>query len=89
MECGESNNQRTQARVSFEEASRVSLDPFALTFFDPDHSAEEVREITIGNSTRHRVLFVAHGQRRDRTRIISARKATKRERKQYEEGIRT
>jgi uncharacterized protein len=72
--------------VSFEEASSVFLDPLAKTFFDPDHSAEEAREITIGYSVRHRVLFVAHCQRGERTRIISARAATPRERIQYEEG---
>jgi uncharacterized DUF497 family protein len=73
--------------VSFEEASTVFLDPFAWTFSDPDHSAAEAREITIGYTVRHRVLFVAHCQRGDRTRIIGARKATRRERKHYEEGI--
>ena len=72
--------------VSFEEASAVFLDPLAMTFFDPDHSAEEAREITIGYSVRRRVLFVAHCRREDRTRIISARTATRRERIQYEEG---
>ena len=73
--------------VSFEEASTVFLDPFASTFSDPDHSAAEVREITIGHTARHGLIFVAHCQRGDRTRIISARKVTKREREQYEEGI--
>jgi uncharacterized DUF497 family protein len=73
--------------VSFEEASTVFLDPLAWTFSDPDHSAAEAREITIGYTVRHRVLLVAHCQRGDRTRIISARKATRKERKQYEEGI--
>lgn len=72
--------------VSFEEASTVFLDPFARTFSDPDHSAAEAREITIGYTVRHRIVFVAHCQREDRTRIISARKATSNERKQYEEG---
>lgn len=75
--------------VSFEEASTVFLDPFALTYSDPDHSAEEAREITIGNSSPQGVLFVAHCQRGEHTRIISARKATKRERKLYEEGCHT
>lgn len=75
--------------VSFEEASTVFLDPFAWTFPDPDHSAAEVREITIGSAVGHRVVFVAHCQRGNRTRIISARKAIKRERKRYEEGITT
>jgi hypothetical protein len=51
-------------RVTFEEAASVFLDPAALTFWDPDHSEEEDREITIGRSTRQRVLFVAHRTRR-------------------------
>jgi len=74
-------------RVRFEEAASVFLDPLALTFPDPDHSEEEDREITIGCSARRRVLFVAHTARAARLRIISARRATRREQKQYEEGI--
>ena len=62
------------------------LDPFAITFPDPDHSNEEDREITIGLTTKHRVVFVYHCPRGDRTRIIGARRATRMERKQYEEG---
>ena len=73
--------------VSFEEAATVFLDPLAVTYQDPDHSEAETRAITIGHSARHRVLFVCHTERRDRIRIISARKATRRERKQHEEGI--
>jgi len=72
--------------VSFEEAATVFLDPIALTFPDPDHSDEERREITIGRSARQRVLFLSHTRRGERTRLISGRKATKRERKQYEES---
>lgn len=74
-------------RVSFEEAASVFLDVSALTFWDPDHSAGEDREITIGRSVQQRILFVAHSAREDRIRIISARRATSRERRQYEEGI--
>ena len=73
--------------VSFEEAATVFLDPLAVTYPDPDHSDEETREITIGRSTRHRVVFLSHTRRGERTRLISVRKATKRERKQYEESI--
>ena len=71
--------------VPFAEAASVFLDPMALTFEDPDHSDEEDREITIGVSTKRRVLFVSHAARRDRIRIISARKATRKERGQYAE----
>jgi uncharacterized DUF497 family protein len=72
--------------VSFEEAATVFLDPLATTYPDPDHSNQEDREITIGYSTNQRLLFVSHVQRRNRTRIINAREATRRERKQHEEG---
>ena len=74
-------------RVSFEEAATVFLDPLAVTYPDPDHSDEEFREITIGHSAKLGVIFLTHTQRRDRIRIIGARKATRWERKQYEEGI--
>ena len=73
--------------VSFEEGATVFLDPFAVTYPDPDHSGEENREITVGRSARHRVVFLSHTRRGERTRLISSRKATKRERKQYEESI--
>ena len=73
--------------VRFEEAASVFLDPRALTFWDPDHSEEEDREITIGRSARRRVLFMAHTARAGRVRIINARRATRRERRQYEEGV--
>ena len=73
--------------VSFEEAATVFRDPLAATYPDPDHSDEEEREITIGRSVKQHVLFVAHCQREDRIRLISARKATRRERKEDEEGI--
>ena len=73
--------------LSFLEAATVFFDPLALTFPDPDHSGSEEREITIGHSIGSQLLFVSHIQRGERIRIISARKATKGERKQYEEGI--
>jgi uncharacterized DUF497 family protein len=73
-------------RVSFEEAATVFLDPLAVTYPDPDHSDDEDREITIGHSARRRLLFVSHAQRGDQIRIISAREATRKERKQHEEG---
>lgn len=75
-------------RVAFEEAATVFLDPLAVTYPDPDQSDPEDREITIGYSAKQRLLFVSHCRRADRHRIISARKATRRERKQHEEGVR-
>jgi hypothetical protein len=73
--------------VSFDEAATVFLDPLAWTFPDPYHSGGEEREITIGHTAGHRVVFVSHCQRGNRIRIISVRKATRKERRQYEEGI--
>jgi len=72
-------------RISFAEASTVFYDPLAKTIADPDHSATEDREITIGQSHAGRLLIVSHTQRQDRIRIISARLPTRRERRQYEE----
>ena len=74
-------------RVSFEDATSVFLGPLALTFPDPDHSAEEHREITIGHTMGKELVFVCHCERRNRIRIISTRLATRLERRQYEEGI--
>jgi uncharacterized DUF497 family protein len=74
-------------KVSFAEAASVFLDPLALTFSDPDRSDEGDREVTIGFSSRQRALFVSHCERGDRIRVISARKATRKERLQYEKRI--
>jgi len=71
-------------RVSFEVASTVFAGSLALSFDDPDHSADEQRLISIGESDQGRVLFVSHTDRNDTTRIISARVATRRERQEYE-----
>jgi uncharacterized DUF497 family protein len=73
-------------RVSFEEASTIFGDPLALTIPDPLHSEEEDRFITLGESPRGRLLVVVSTERGDKIRIISARVATPRERKDYEEG---
>ena len=73
--------------VSFEDASTVFLDPLAMTFPDPDDKADEHREITIGHTMRQKLLFVSHCERGARIRIISARLATRSERRQYEEGL--
>jgi uncharacterized DUF497 family protein len=72
--------------VSFEEAATVFGDTLSLTIEDPLHSMEEQRFVTIGLSLRHRVLVVVHTDRGGDVRIISARVATRRERKGYEEG---
>jgi len=70
--------------VSFGEAATVFGDPLSITFRDPDHSADESRYITIGVSLRGRLLIVAHTDRQDRVRVISAREATRSERRFYE-----
>ncbi|WP_028894699.1 BrnT family toxin [Syntrophorhabdus aromaticivorans] len=69
--------------VSFDEAVTVFYDPFSATFDDPDHSVEEQRYITIGFSSKSRLL-VAHTERGKDTRIINARPATVHERKKHE-----
>jgi uncharacterized DUF497 family protein len=84
---GKAKQNQLKHNLSFEEAATVFLDPLAVTYSDPEHSEEEQREITIGHSATHRVIFVSHCQRGDRIRIISARRATRKERKQYEETI--
>ena len=73
-------------RVAFDEAATVLGDRLSVTFSDPDHSIEEDRFITIGTSDRGRVIIVSHADRENRIRIISARKATRQERKTYAEG---
>ena len=73
-------------RVAFDEAVTVFADPLANIFDDPDHSGDERRELVIGHSADQRLLVVSFTERERRTRIISARLATARERKAYEEN---
>jgi uncharacterized protein len=72
--------------VSFEEAATALADDLALTGLDPDHSRLERRFVTFGTSAEGRLLVVSHTERGDVLRIISARRATRRERQVYEEG---
>ena len=72
--------------VPLEEALTVFADPLARIFDDPDHSADEKREIIIGHSAQQRLLVVGFTDRDDKTRIINARSATPRERRAYEEN---
>ena len=71
--------------VSFEEAQTVFTDPLSITLSDPDHSEDEERFIDVGMSNNRRVLVVVYTERGKRIRLISAYKATRAERKQYEE----
>lgn len=76
--------------VTFEEASTVFSDTLSITIHDPEHSVRgEHRFVTIGMSRRGRILVIAHTDRGNAVRIISiisAREATRKERKSYEEG---
>ena len=71
--------------VSFAEVSTVFGDSLAGTAADPEHSLRESRYITVGTSNRGRLLIIAHADRGERVRIISARKLTRTEREAYEE----
>ena len=72
--------------VDFEEAKSVFADEFALVLFDEDHSNDEERFLILGMSQKERILLVVHCYRENDTiRIISSRKATKNEVKQYKE----
>lgn len=73
--------------VAFEEAATVFGDPLAVLRADPDHSTGEMRYILLGTSSQERFLVVAFAERPPRTRLISARQATRRERRQYEEEV--
>jgi len=74
-------------KVTFDEALTVFADPLARIFDDLDHSAVERREIIVGHSANQRLLVVSFTTRRDSVRIVSARKATRRERRDYEENV--
>ena len=77
---------RRKHGVSFEEAATVFLDPYAQVFDDPDSETSESRFLLVGVSAARRTLVVVHVERRERLRIISAREATRHERRKVEEG---
>lgn len=70
-------------QVGFEEAKTIFDDPMFISFIDDEHSLDEERYITIGFSDLGRLLMVAHTEREGQIRIISARKATRREEQYY------
>jgi len=71
-------------KVSFEEAQSVFYDDFAVQFYDDAHSENEERFLLLGKSWKQRILFVVHCERSDdEIRIISARKATTKEKQEY------
>ena len=69
----------------FDEASAAFGDPLSVTIPDPDHSSDEDRFILIGSTHRDRLVVVVHTERGDHIRIISARSATRAERRAYED----
>jgi uncharacterized protein len=71
--------------VSFDEATTIFGDPQAITFSDPAHSEEEYWFLTFGRSSDGRFIVVAHTDRDDRIRLISAREMTRKERSDYEQ----
>jgi uncharacterized DUF497 family protein len=79
------SNQRKHG-ISFVEAATAFSDPLSVTIPDPDHSEDEERFILIGQTHKVHIVVVAHVERGDVIRIISARPATRRERLVYEEG---
>jgi uncharacterized protein len=72
--------------VTFEEAKTVFDDPLYVDFYDPNHSETEERYLIVGESNQGRLLIVSYTERRNSTRLISAREVTKTEREAYEEG---
>ena len=72
--------------VSFDEATTVFGDPLAATIPDPEHSAEEARFVTMGQTTKRTLVVVVHTDRGEEIRIISARRAAAGEKKKYAEG---
>ena len=80
-----SRHNRAKHGVALADATAVLEDELAVTINDPD-IGPEFRLVTIGSDASGRVLVVIHTWRGNRARLISARKATRRERRQYEEG---
>ncbi|HUO84342.1 MAG TPA: BrnT family toxin [Thermoanaerobaculia bacterium] len=72
--------------VTFDESVTIFGDPFSLLIADPDHSESEKRLLLLGTSDRGRILVVSHVLRGETIRIISVRRAERRERRRYEEG---
>ncbi len=71
--------------VSFEETKTIFSDPYFIDFFDPDHSDDEDRYVIIGMSVSQRILIASYTERQGQIRLISSRKATRKERQLYEE----
>jgi uncharacterized DUF497 family protein len=88
---GKARSNQTKHRLGFRRATEVFRDPHAVSIYDEDHSSEEDRWVTLGTDQSGILLIVVHTFHREtpeRTviRLISARRATRRETRQYEEG---
>ena len=84
-------NNLKKHRVSFEHAAEIFLDPSAISILDKEHWDQEERWVTLGMDSNGIALLIVHtfrevSENQWNIRIISARKATKKEIKQYEEG---
>jgi uncharacterized protein len=88
FEWDPAKDRQNQAKhgVTFAEGQTIFGDPLAWTIEDPDHSTEEFRFLTTGLSSQGRIIIVAHTDRGERVRIITAREVTAAERRVYEEG---
>ncbi len=84
-DAGKSSSNREKHGVSFEEASTAFGDPLSRTILDPDSSDDETRYILLGQAVSGRLLVVVHTDREESTRLISARLATRGERRSYEQ----
>jgi len=82
----EANENLKKHRVSFDEAKTVFHDLMLISVIDEEHSVDEERYITVGMSGRGRLVLVAHTDREGHVRIISARKATRKEERFYAEA---
>jgi len=72
--------------LSFEEAATVFTDPLAFVFDDVEHTRKEQRALIIGHTSKNKVIIVSFTERNQHIRMISARKATKKEKQDYEEN---
>ena len=73
--------------VTLVEAASCFFDPHQIAFYDPDHSQNEERELLIGHSSQGRLVIASYTLQDDVIRIISARRATRQEAKQYAQGL--
>jgi uncharacterized DUF497 family protein len=86
-DLGKAKTNLQKHRVAFSEAATVFRFGSSITIYDPDHSDQESRYLTVGTSIAGRFLLVAHTDRGNRTRIISARELTREEREAYEKEL--